>query len=140
MKKLYTAKATASGGRAGKVQTEDGKLDLDLSVPKTMGGDDGPGTNPEQLLSCAYSACFHSALKLVARFKKQNVDNSSVTAIVDIGAMEGRKYGLAAAIEVNIPGMEKEKAEELMLEAHKVCPFSNALKEGIEIQLSVKVD
>jgi Ohr subfamily peroxiredoxin len=138
MKKLYSAKATASGGRAGKVQTEDGKLELDLSMPKSMGGDDGPGTNPEQLFACAYSACFHSALKLMGRLKKIDTENSSVSAIIDIGTTEGRKYGLAATIEVYLPGVEKGQAEELMIEAHKVCPFSNAVKDSIEVVLRLQ--
>ena len=138
MKKLYSAKATAFGGRAGKVESEDGKLKFDLSMPKAMGGDDGPGTNPEQLFACAYSACFHSALKLMGRFKKIDTENSSVSAVIDIGTTEGRKYGLAATIEVSLPGIEKEKAEELMMEAHKVCPFSSAVKDSIEVILQLK--
>jgi len=139
MKILYTTIATATGGRKGTTKSSDGKLDLALSMPKGMGGDDGPGTNPEQLFACAYAACFNNALNLVSRFKRMNIESSSVTANVDIGSNPDRTYGLAVQLHVNIPGIEQATAESLTADAHKVCPFSNATKGNVQVDFIVTV-
>jgi Ohr subfamily peroxiredoxin len=135
VKILYTARATATGeGRDGKVRTSDGRLDLDLAIPAEMGGAGG-ATNPEQLFAAGYAACFHSALRLVARTAKANVDGSQVTAEVGIGPTGGGTFGLAVTLNVSLPGVEPEQAEKLVARAHEVCPYSNATRGNIDVQL-----
>lgn len=137
MKTLYVAKATSSGsGREGRVESSDGALTSDLSVPKELGGAGGAGTNPEQLFAAGYSACFHSALQLVARKEKVKVDGSTVTAEVGIGP-DGQGYGLAVELVVALPGVERETAEKLVDAAHQVCPYSNATRGNIDVVLRV---
>ena len=138
-KTLYTARATAEGGRRGHTATDDGRLDVTLSSPAGMGGDDGPGTNPEQLFAAGYASCFHSALKLVARHLKFDAAGSTVTAEIGIGPMtEGVGYGLSAALTVALPGVpDREQAQQLVEAAHQVCPYSNAIKGNIAVELSV---
>jgi osmotically inducible protein OsmC len=137
MSTLYTAKATSSGnGRQGHVESSDGKLVTDLSVPKEMGGAGGDGTNPEQLFAAGYSACFHSALQLVARKEKVKIEGSSVTAEVGIGP-DGQGYGLSVELVVDLPGVEAATAEKLAAAAHQVCPYSNATRGNIDVQLRV---
>jgi Ohr subfamily peroxiredoxin len=134
---LYVAKATATGaGRAGHVESEDGVLTHDLSVPKEMGGAGGDGTNPEQLFAAGYSACFHSALQLIGRREKVRVRGSSVTAEVGIGP-SGEGFGLAVTLVVHIPDVEREVAEKLVAAAHQVCPYSNATRGNIDVELRV---
>ncbi|MEV0289266.1 organic hydroperoxide resistance protein [Kribbella sp. NPDC050820] len=136
-KVLYTAKATARGGRDGKVATNDGKLDVVVAPPVEMGGN-GKGTNPEQLFAAGYAACFHSALKLVARKARQDADGSTVTAQVGIGPINGGAgYGLEVVLEVSLPGVERAVAEELVAKAHEVCPYSNATRGNIKVDLTV---
>ncbi|OLR94304.1 organic hydroperoxide resistance protein [Actinokineospora bangkokensis] len=138
MKALYEAKATATGGgRSGHVRSEDGVLDFDLAVPKSMGGPGGDKPNPELLFAAGYSACFHGALQVVARQAKVDVDGSRVDATVGIGAIDGGGYGLAVALTVSIPGVPEEVAQELVEKAHQVCPYSNATRGNIDVQLSV---
>ena len=138
MKILYTAKATATGdGRDGKVRSSDGRLDLELAVPAEMGGAGG-ATNPEQLFAAGYAACFHSALKLVARKARQDSDGSTVTAEVGIGPINGGAgYGLQVELVVSLPGVERAVAEELVAKAHEVCPYSNATRGNIKVDLRV---
>ncbi|MBL8021480.1 MAG: organic hydroperoxide resistance protein [Leptospirales bacterium] len=138
MKALYTAQATASGGRDGKVVSSDGVLDFTLAIPKEMGGPGGAFTNPEQLFAAGYSACFHSALKLVAMRSRKSVEGSTVTAHVSIGKGEGPGYILAADLHVKIPGLEPGEAQELVDKAHKVCPYSNATRGNIEVKLTIE--
>lgn len=138
MKKLYTAVMTASGGRSGSVKSPDGKYEFALSMPKELRGEGGDGVNPELLFAAGYSACFHSAMKVVATRKKVEIENSSVTASVDIGMISGGGFGLAVILTVRIPGMEKEAAEELVAAAHLVCPYSNATRNNIEVTLVVE--
>jgi len=136
-KVLYTARATAHGGRDGKVATNDGKLDVVVVPPAEMGGS-GNGTNPEQLFAAGYAACFHSALKLVARKARQDSDGSTVTAEVGIGSINGGAgYGLEVVLEVSLPGLDRAVAEELVAKAHEVCPYSNATRGNIKVDLKV---
>jgi Ohr subfamily peroxiredoxin len=136
-KVLYTARATANGGRDGKVATDDGKLDVVVAPPAEMGGT-GNGTNPEQLFAAGYAACFHSALKVVARRARQDVDSSTVTAEVGIGPINGGAgYGLQVALVASLPGIERSVAEDLVAKAHEVCPYSNATRGNIKVDLKV---
>jgi lipoyl-dependent peroxiredoxin len=135
---LYTAMATAEGGREGRVASSDGNLDLQLTLPKGLGGPETPGTtNPEQLFACGYAACFHSALKLVARSMKVDADRSTVTAVVGIGANDAGGFELNVELEINVPGADHEAAVALAEKAHEVCPYSNATRNNIAVDLSV---
>ncbi|WP_019854617.1 organic hydroperoxide resistance protein [Actinopolyspora mortivallis] len=134
----YTAEATATGaGRSGHTRSSDGVLDLGLSVPRELGGAGGEGTNPEQLFAAGYAACFHSALQLVARREKVSVEGSSVTARVGIGADGSGGYGLSVALLVEIPGADRERALELVRAADGVCPYSNAVRGNVDVELDV---
>ncbi len=128
---------TASGGRSGVVKSPDDKYNFALSMPKELRGDGGDGVNPELLFAAGYSACFHSAMKVVATKQKLDIENSSVTASIDIGMISGGGFGLAATLSVNIPGMDKETAQALVESAHKVCPYSNATRNNIEVMLVI---
>jgi lipoyl-dependent peroxiredoxin len=134
---LYTAEATAWGGREGRSATSDGNVDVQLVLPKELGGPGGEGTNPEQLFATGYAGCFHSALKLVARSQKLDVSESAVTVCVGIGATEGGAFGLTVGIEAELPGLEPEQALGLVEAAHQVCPYSNATRGNVEVTLSV---
>jgi Ohr subfamily peroxiredoxin len=136
---LYTAVATARGdGRNGEVTSSDGVIDESLSVPKEMGGPGGDKTNPEQLFAAGYSACFHSALQLVARQAKVKLDGSTVTAEVSV-LKQGAGFGLGVALNVSLPGLEQAQADELVEQAHQVCPYSNATRGNIEVALTATV-
>jgi Ohr subfamily peroxiredoxin len=136
MQTLYTAVATATGdGRNGHATSEDGMLDLDLRIPKEMGGAGG-ATNPEQLFAVGYAACFHSALKVVAGREKLDVDGTEVSASVSIGVV-GQGFGLAVELDVHAPNLDQETAERLVAAAHEVCPYSNATRGNIEVTLRV---
>jgi lipoyl-dependent peroxiredoxin len=135
-KVLYTAAATSTGdGRSGHVVSSDHRLDLDLAPPAEMGGS-GNGTNPEQLFAAGYSACFHSALRLVARRAKVDPGESTVTAEVGIGP-EGEAYGLVVTLVIHIPGLDLQKAREIAEAAHHVCPYSRATRGNISVELRV---
>jgi Ohr subfamily peroxiredoxin len=137
MKTLYTTTAVATGdGRNGHVQTTDGLLATDVRVPAELGGPGG-STNPEQLFAAGYAACFHSALKLVAGADGVDVTDSEVAADVSLGAHENGAFGLSVALEVTIPGAEREAAEKVVARAHEVCPYSNATRGNIEVVLTV---
>jgi len=140
MKTLYTAVATATDkGRNGHARTDDGKLDLQLSTPKGMGGDDGEGTNPEQLFAAGYAACFANAMRSAARRDgaEDVVDGATVTARVDIGALGKGRFGLAVELEIDLPGLGQDAAEDLVERAHQRCPYSNATRGNIEVTLTV---
>jgi osmotically inducible protein OsmC len=137
MNVLYTAESTAWGGREGRAASSDGVLDLELRIPKELGGPGGPHTNPEQLFATGYAACFHSALKLIAAREKVNVDESAVTARVGIGANDQGGFGLQVELEAELPDVERAVAEDLVAKAHQVCPYSNATRGNIEVTLSV---
>jgi osmotically inducible protein OsmC len=135
-KPLYTARATATGGRGGHVVTDDGLLDVSLEPPKEMGGPGG-ATNPEQLFAAGYAACFQSALGVAGRRAGVDTSASTVEAGVTIGAIDGGGYGLAVALRVAIPGADPEQARSLTEAAHQVCPYSNATRGNIEVTLEV---
>jgi osmotically inducible protein OsmC len=136
MEILYTAEATAWGGRNGRAASSDGVLDVELAVPKGMGGPGGSKTNPEQLFATGYAACFHSALKFVARAAGVDVHDSAITARVGIGpAPTG--FGLEVELEAELPDVERAVAEDLVAQAHQVCPYSNATRGNVEVTLTV---
>jgi osmotically inducible protein OsmC len=137
MKKLYSAVVSATGGRDGTVKASDGKFEFKLSMPKELGGPGGEGTNPEQLFAAGYSACFDSALRHVCRMKKIELKSSQVTAHVDIGPNTAGGFMLAVQLVVDLPGMEKATAEELVKATHQVCPYSNATRGNVEVELIV---
>jgi osmotically inducible protein OsmC len=134
---LYRAEATAWGGREGRAASSDGVLDVQLVIPKELGGPGGAGTNPEQLFAAGYAACFHSALKLVAAKQKADVSSSAVTVRVGIGPNDAGGFGLTAAIEAELPGLDRQTALDLVEAAHQVCPYSNATRGNIEVSLDV---
>jgi Ohr subfamily peroxiredoxin len=139
-KALYTAHATSTGGRAGTTKSSDDRISLNLSTPKELGGDGGPGTNPEQLFAAGYSACFIGAMKAVAGMQKIKLPaDVSIKADVSIGPMTGKAgaFGIAVAMVVSIPGMDRAAAEALVATAHQVCPYSNATRGNIDVALSV---
>ncbi|RKN18794.1 organic hydroperoxide resistance protein [Micromonospora musae] len=138
MQVLYTASATSTGdGRSGHVRTVDGILDLDLVPPTEMGGAGG-GANPEQLFAAGYAACFHSALRAVARRTKVDVTDSAVEAEVSIGPNGAGGYELTVALVVDLPAASRAAAEELVAQAHQVCPYSNATRGNVEVALRVR--
>jgi Ohr subfamily peroxiredoxin len=133
----YTAKATATGGREGAAKSDDGRLDLTLSTPKGLGGDDGQGTNPEQLFAAGYAACFIGALKVVAGQEKRSLPSDTrIDSEVSIGAIEGG-FGIAVKLAVSLGDMDKDEAMAMVEKAHQVCPYSNATRGNIEVTLSV---
>jgi osmotically inducible protein OsmC len=133
---LYTAVATARGGREGEVVSDDGVLDLLLAHPKELGGPGGDTTNPEQLFAAGYSACFHSALKRVAGAEKLDVTGSSITAHVGLG-IDGAVFGLAVTLVGQFPTLDEAAGHALMEKAHQVCPYSRATRGNIEVTLQV---
>lgn len=137
MKALYTASATATGGRNGHVKSDNGILDLQVRMPKALGGATDDYTNPEQLFAAGYSACFDSALNLVIKTLKVETGETTVNAKVSIGKLENGGFGLAVELAVNVPGVSQEQAQKLVEEAHKVCPYSNATRGNIDVQLTV---
>ena len=140
MKTLYTAVATADeGGRDGHTRTDDGKVDLDLSLPKGMGGDDGPGTNPEQLFAAGYAACFANAMRSSAAREGDvaDMEGATVTAHVSIGALGKGRFGLGVRLEVGVPALDQEAAVALVRRAHERCPYSNATRGNVEVELDV---
>jgi lipoyl-dependent peroxiredoxin len=137
MNALYTAHAVATGdGRNGHVTSSDGLIDTDVAVPAEMGGKGG-ATNPEQLFAAGYAVCFHNALRLVARRMQASVDGSEVSAAVGIGPIEGGRYGIQVALKIRLPGVEAQRAKELVDAAHQVCPYSNATRGNIEVDLEI---
>ena len=139
MKILYTTQATATGGREGSAKTADGVLDVVLSTPKEMGGSGGPGTNPEQLFACGYSACFLGALKFVAgKSKIQIPAEATVSGQVSIGPRDdGQGFGIEVELTIHIPGMDEANVRTLVDQAHIVCPYSNATRGNIPVTLTI---
>lgn len=137
IEKIYTAHATATGGRNGHVKSSDGVLDLEVRIPKEMGGSGGAYTNPEQLFAAGYAACFDSALNLVIRTQKVTAGTTAVTAEVSIGKNNNGGYGLSVKLQVAIPDVAPELAQELIAKAHQVCPYSNATRGNIEVELAL---
>ncbi len=137
MKILYTAKAKATGGRDGNVETDDGVLKVELTMPKQLGGPGKVGaTNPEQLFASGYAACFESAIRFVARGEKINLKNLSVFSEV---SLIPATVGFALAVKLNPVFEELDQAtcERLTEKAHQVCPYSNAIKGNVEVQIKV---
>ena len=136
-KVVYTATATATGGRTGTAQSSDGALKLDLSTPRELGGAGGSGTNPEQMFAAGYSACFIGAMKAVSAGMKVKVpDDVAITSEVGIGPIPGG-FNIQVAMQISLPGLERETAEALVAAAHKVCPYSNATRGNIDVSLTV---
>ncbi len=135
MKALYTGIATVHGGREGHARSSDGILDVDLRMPKELGGPGGVGTNPEQLFAAGYAACFESALRLVARNKKVALTDVTMTGRVTFNATEDGKFVLSVELHGKIDGVTKEEGMALMQAAHVVCPYSNATRGNVDVQL-----
>lgn len=138
MDKMYTAKATATGGRNGHVKSEDGTLDIEVRMPQSLGGPKGEYLNPEILFAGGYAACFDSALMSIIRAEKIKTGTTTTTADVSLGKLDNGGFGLEVTLEVEVPGVEKEVAEELVQKAHQVCPYSNATRGNIQVNLVVK--
>ncbi|MFD9865197.1 organic hydroperoxide resistance protein [Streptomyces alboflavus] len=132
----YTAVATAENGRDGRVASDDGKLDVVVNPPKEMGGS-GAGTNPEQLFAAGYSACFQGALGVVARREKADISGSTVTAKVGIGPNGDGGFGLEVELVASIPNVDAATAQSLVEQAHQVCPYSNATRGNIKVDVKV---
>ncbi len=134
---LYTAEALSTGeGRNGHVKTSDGRLDLDMAIPQSMGGS-GNGANPEELFAAGYAACFHSALLGVARAQKITLENEAVGSRVHIGPNGQGGFQLAVELEVVIPNLPHDEAQALADAAHQVCPYSNATRGNIDVAVNV---
>lgn len=134
---LYSTKAHVTGGREGQAKTEDGRLELSLSTPKGLGGNDGPGTNPEQLFAAGYSACFIGAMKFVAGQEGKSLpEETSITGQVGIGPQDPG-FGLDVELVISIPGMDRDEAAALVDRAHQVCPYSNATRGNVDVRLTL---
>jgi len=137
MKTLYEAVVTSQGGRAaGHVRSSDGLIDLKIAHPKELGGPGG-AANPELLFAAGYSACFESALLHVARLGKIPVTNTKVVAHIALGPKEGGGYMLAARLQVGMEGVDQATKQALLEKAHQVCPYSNATRGNIDVQLEL---
>lgn len=133
---LYTAAATVHGGREGHAKSDDGVLDLQLVVPKGLGGPGGNGSNPEQLFAAGYAACFEGAVRFVARQQNVTLKDASVTAHVGIGPREPTGFGIAVKLEVNLPGLDRAVAQELVDTAHRdICPYSHATRGNVDVEI-----
>jgi osmotically inducible protein OsmC len=139
MKILYTAHGSATGGREGQAATDTGNVKLVLNTPKELGGGGGDGTNPEQLFAMGYSACFLGALKFAAGKESVKIpDDARVSADVGIGPRDdGKGFGIAVKLTISAPGIDKAKLEDLVQKAHIVCPYSDATRGNIDVQLTV---
>ncbi len=140
MKTLYKAKATTSGGREGHVKTDDGLIDMKLSLPKGLGGKGEKHTNPEQLFAAGYSACYGSALQAVAKNHKVDIGDFNVTATVGIGKTEEGDLQLNVVLDSYLPGVDIETGEKLVNEAHEICPYSRATRDNIDVTLNLLLD
>ncbi|QDH80625.1 organic hydroperoxide resistance protein [Echinicola soli] len=139
MKTLFETRATAVGGRNGHVKSEDGILDLDVRVPTGMGGNGGGFTNPEQLFAAGYSACFDNAIIHVAAMKKVKIQ-SQTTATVGLAMTDDKSYQLTVALDVTIQGADQATAEEIVTTAHATCPYSNAIKGNVDVNIHVTTE
>ncbi|MEY2396994.1 MAG: lipoyl-dependent peroxiredoxin [Actinomycetota bacterium] len=134
---LYSTTATATGdGRNGHTATEDGMVDVDVRTPPELGGPGG-ATNPEQLFAAGYAACFHSAMKLVAKSMEVDATDSAVSVTVGLGTLEGGAFNLALEIVVDVPNGSPEQAQALVERAHEVCPYSNATRGNVDVTLGI---
>lgn len=134
----YRTQATATGGRDGHARSQDGVLDVVLSTPKELGGAGGAGTNPEQLFAAGYSACFIGALKVAGQQLKVKVpDDVAVHATVGIGPRSQGGFGITADLAVDLPGVDREQAQQLVDTAHQICPYSNATRGNVDVTLTL---
>ena len=138
MKTIYSTRVEAKGGRNGQIKSDDGNLNLEVRVPKEMQGSGGNYTNPEQLFAGGYAACFDSALNLIIQKKRVEVKETLVTAEVSLSAQDGG-FGLSVVLNIRVSGVEKEVAEKLVQKAHEICPYSNATRGNIPVELNVSV-
>ena len=140
IKPLFTATATATGGRNGHTEASDGTVKADLSVPKAMGGPGKPGTaTPEHLFAAGYAACFGGALDYVAKQHKQNAAGAKITCAVSIGPRDGGGFGLAVKLSVEDRSLPQATLDSLAREAHeKICPYSHATRNNVSVELEVK--
>jgi len=135
---LYRTSATATGGRDGHARSEDGKVDVQLSTPKELGGSGGSGTNPEQLFAAGYAACFIGALKVAGQQLKTRVPaDTSITATVGIGPRSEGGFGITADLVISLPGIGREDAQRLVDTAHQICPYSNATRNNVDVRLTI---
>lgn len=139
MSVLYRIQATAIGGREGNVKSSDGFLNLNLGMPKELGGPGKPAANPEMLFAAGYAACFESAMRFVAREKKIALTSASVTADVGIGPRDDGGFALDIALTAEVGGLDQAAAEQLVAAAHHVCPYSHATKGSLNVRLTTKV-
>lgn len=141
MSTLYSTKVTAIGGRAGKVSSDDGLLDLQLALPKALGGK-GDATNPEQLFAAGYAACFENAVIHVTRAASDKVKDDAIVVVADVGMQpnEAGGFALTVALDVTITGIDQAAAEDIVAKAHAVCPYSNAVKGNIDVAIAVSVN
>jgi len=135
---IYKTNATATGGRDGRARTEDGTVDVNLVVPKEMGGAGGEGANPEKLFAAGYSACFLGAMKAVSGKEGVKVPaDATVTATIGFGPRSEGGYGITADLAIDLPGVDRADAERLVQAAHEVCPYSNATRNNVDVGLTV---
>lgn len=139
MKALYTATAHTHGGRNGQVETTDGLLKLKLAMPKELGGQGG-GNNPEQLFAAGYAACFESAMRHVAQMQKIPLKDASMEAQVSLYPTPEKGFKLGVELHAKVVGLSQKDAEDLVEKAHHVCPYSNAVRGNIEVQIKVSVE
>ncbi|MCU1403791.1 MAG: osmotically inducible protein [Glaciihabitans sp.] len=137
---IYTATASSWGGRTGTAVTSDDRLKVELSVPKEMGGDGGPGTNPEQLFATGWAACFHSAIKGLARSRKIDTTDSAVTLELNVLGSMAEGFNFEATISAQIPGVDPAAGQELLEAAHAVCPYSRATTGNVPVKLNLITD
>jgi len=140
MKNLYKTKVTTKGGRNGRTTSEDGVLDMELKMPKGLGGPGGDYSNPEQLFAAGYSACYGSALEQIAKKHKVDLGEYSVTALVKLGKTDSENLQLSVTLDSYIPGVDVETGEKLVNEAHEVCPYSRATRDNIDVTLNLLLD
>ena len=137
MELLYTAEATATGGRrAGRARSADGEIDVRIAPPKEVGGPGG-ATNPEQLFAAGYAACFDNSLTLIARREKLQVGETSVTALVGLGREDDGGFGLDVELRVSVPGLPRDQADALVAKAHRLCPYSRATRGNLDVRITL---
>jgi lipoyl-dependent peroxiredoxin len=140
MRVIYTAEATAHGGRNGRVRSSDGILDLDLRVPVELGGRGERATNPEQLFAAGYAACFEGTLREVARVRKLPLTDARITARIKLNIPDDKRYILGVELRGKFAGVSDEDARALMHAAHQICPYSNSTRGNVDVGLLLETD
>lgn len=138
MEKIYSTSVTATGGRNGHVQSDNNLVNFDFRYPKALGGANDDYLNPEMLFAAGYSACFDSALNRIISLEKVKTGTTTVTATVSLGKLDASRFGLAVDLTIDIPGVDHAVAEDLARKAHEICPYSNATRGNIDVNLLVK--